>query len=283
MFGWMSVWCFLVPAVAVHAGAMAPPPPFPVLLAQAEAILVGKVTAFENKTVMARRGPDDRERVEYRVAVVKVEESLIGGKGLTHVKVGVAPARTFRGSGGLPRSIPEASLKVGQEVLLLLRRHHTETFWVMPTDQDAVDSKAPDHRQKLEMARQAGKLMADPSAGLKAKDAGDRLLTATLLLSRYRKPRPDHRVEAIPADESRGILEALAGADWSKLDHSPGMVAPLALFYQLGVGEKDGWRQPADFQKVSAAAQKWLRDNAATHRIQGYVPAQTSKGHDIRA
>src|SRR5204863_1775636 len=117
----------------------------------------------------------------------------------------------------------------------LLRRHHTETFWVMPNAQDVVESKAPDHRQKLEVARRAGRLLADSAAGLKAKDTGDRLLTATLLLGRYRTPRPNHRLEAIPAGESRGILEALAGADWSQVDRSTGMVAPLTLFYQLGL------------------------------------------------
>lgn len=273
----LGVWCSLVSAVAVHAGAMAPPPPFPVQLTKAEVIVVGKVTAFEDKTVMAKRGPEDGERVECRIAVVKIEEALVGGKDLTHVKVGVMPPFMFRGSGGLLRSVPAASLKVGQEVLVLLSRHHAENFWVMPTAEDVVDSKAPDYRQKLELARRAGKLLANATEGLKSKDADDRLLTATLLLGRYRRPRPNHRLEAIPAAESRGILEALAAADWTQVDRFGGTVSPLGLFYQLALSEKDGWKQPANFQEVPAAARKWLKENAATYRIEGYFPAPPGK------
>jgi len=40
---------------------------------------------------------------------------------------------------------------------------------------------------------------------------------------------------------------------------------------QLGVGEKDGWRPPTDFQQIPAAAKKWLKDNAASYRIQSFV------------
>lgn len=265
-------WCFLVTASPIHAGAMAPPPPFQLQLSQSEAILVGKVTAIEEKTVTAQRGPDDQERVEYRIAVVKIDESLVGSKDLTHVKVGLMPPRMFRGSGGVPRVIPAASLTVGQEVLVLLRRHHTESFWVMPNANVVVDSKAADYRQKLEMARRAGRLLADSAAGLKSKDPGDRHLTVTMLIGRHRTPRPNHRLEAIPADESRGILEALAGADWTQVNRSTESVTPLALFYQLGLTEKDGWRDPGDFQQVTAAARKWLKENSAAYRIKGYVP-----------
>ena len=56
------------------------------------------------------------------------------------------------------------------------------------------------------------------------------ILTATLLLGRYRTRRPHHRLEAIPAGESRGILEAIAGADWTQMDRVTGAVAPMALY-----------------------------------------------------
>src|SRR5262245_42985576 len=87
----MSIGCSLAPVGAVHAGATGPPPLFSVQLAQAEAVVVGKVTALEDKSVAASRDPEDREKVECRIAVVKIEESLVGSKDRTHVRVGRMP------------------------------------------------------------------------------------------------------------------------------------------------------------------------------------------------
>jgi hypothetical protein len=144
----------------------------------------------------------------------------------------------------------------------------------MPDAWDAVDAKAPDYKQKLDIARRAAKLLTDPLAGLKVKDEGERLLTAVLLLGHYFKAKPNQKLGPIPAEESAGILRAIAGADWSRPDPSTGGAAPLTVFYQLGPREADGWRQPADFQEVPAAARQWLKENADRYRIKGYIPAK---------
>src|SRR4051795_10782242 len=71
---------------AVAAGRVIAPDPLPRRVALADAVVVGKVTKFEDKTVKINE-------VEYQVAVVKVEQGLRGAEGLTHVRVAVMPGR----------------------------------------------------------------------------------------------------------------------------------------------------------------------------------------------
>ena len=56
--------------------------------AQTTVVFVGKVTEIEPETidVPAYRGAD--YKVKYKVAIVKVDEPIIGAKGLTKVRVG---------------------------------------------------------------------------------------------------------------------------------------------------------------------------------------------------
>src|SRR5438874_1646650 len=69
-------------AVATAKALMIAPPPGPQRVAMADAVVVGKVTSIEAKTVMATRFPGDKEKGEYTIAVVKIEETLAGAKGL---------------------------------------------------------------------------------------------------------------------------------------------------------------------------------------------------------
>src|SRR5262245_6716279 len=78
----------LSPAALPAHGLMAPPPPISQRVAQAPVVVVGKVTAIEDKTVSATPYPGVKEKSEYHVAVVKIEDALVGAKGLTHIKVG---------------------------------------------------------------------------------------------------------------------------------------------------------------------------------------------------
>src|SRR4051794_6877488 len=67
---------------------MIAPSPLAQRVVTADVVVVGTVTSLEPKTIRAARFPGDREKGEYRVAVVKVEEGLVGARGLTHVRVG---------------------------------------------------------------------------------------------------------------------------------------------------------------------------------------------------
>src|SRR5581483_6143826 len=76
-------------AAALPARAMMiAPAPIPQRVAQSEVVAVGKVTAVEDKTVSAPQFPGAKDKVEYRIAVVKISDHLLGAKGETHVKVG---------------------------------------------------------------------------------------------------------------------------------------------------------------------------------------------------
>src|SRR4051812_11848327 len=62
--------------------------PLPERVATADAVVVGKVTGIEDKTVTATSFPGTKDKVEYHVAVVKIADGLMGTKGLTHIKIG---------------------------------------------------------------------------------------------------------------------------------------------------------------------------------------------------
>src|SRR5262245_47050256 len=60
-------------------------------LARADIVVTGKVTAVERETVDLIRYAGDKEKAPHRVAVIKIDKPLIGGAGITHVKVGFIP------------------------------------------------------------------------------------------------------------------------------------------------------------------------------------------------
>src|SRR4051812_35689051 len=75
-------------ATATAKALMIAPPPGPQRVAMADAVVIGKVTSIEAKTVMAARFPGDKEKGEYPIAVVKIDGALAGARGLTSVRVG---------------------------------------------------------------------------------------------------------------------------------------------------------------------------------------------------
>jgi hypothetical protein len=264
----------VLPAYALVAA----PSPIAQRVANARTVLVGKVTAIEEKTVSATQWPGAPEKVEYSVAVVKIEEAILGGKDLTHIKVGyVLPRPPQPGAPIVSSSLRgNPQLTVGQEVCLFLKPHHEAKFQIAPMYFDIIDSKNPNFAKEVEQARKAAKLLADPKAGLTAKDAGDRLTTAHMLLSRYRMvPGPNFKTEPIDAEESKLILKAIAGGDWTK-GFSPTEVTAQMTFNMLGLRPEDGWnprfRRPNEFPE---AAKKWLAEHAETHRIQKFVPGKS--------
>jgi hypothetical protein len=262
-------------ATSPALGKRAAPPPVPQRVAQAQAVVVGKVTAIEEKTVSALPFPGAAERIDYQVAVVKIDEGLLGVQGLTHVRVGFQPQ-------GVPGRYPPTDLVVGQEGCFFLTGHPTETFYLTTSYYGYLPRKDnPAFDRELEQARRAAKLLADPAAGLQARDAADRYLTAALLVVRYRippaTPAPVHQ-EKIDALESRRILLALAEADWSKTDPVLGyQLSPQTLFAYLNPTPEDGWRAPQDPGAYADAARKWLRDNADKYRVQRYVLDKPAK------
>ncbi len=251
VFAVLAGLALFVPAVLAK---VAPPPPVPERVARAAAVVVGKVTSVENKSVQI-------DGNEYSIAIVQVEDCLYGAKGLTHVRVAYIA--------GENRRFPHLNLKVGQEACFFLNQQPKESFFVTRNYYDVLPKESGQFKQDVELARKCGKLLQDPDASLQAKDVESRALTAALLLTRYRTPT-SVKQEAIDAAQSKLILLALADADWSVEDYRA-PINPQRLFTLLPEKEKFGWKQPADFKELPGAAKAWLKDNAEKYRIQRFV------------
>jgi hypothetical protein len=255
--------------VLLGGAARADRAPAPVVaerLARADAVVVGTVTAVEDREVTARWAFGGDQKVTYRVAVVKIDEALLGAKGQTHLRVAALPNG---------KRDPHLTVKVGDQGLFVLTRHPDEAFHVVPAYYDLVPKArnanfAPD----LAEARRCVKVLTGGlTQGLKSKDADERLLAAALVVHGARcQPYffgKGTRTEPLDAELSRLTLEALTSADWGKQD--PFALTPLALFTRLGLTAKDGWQPPPNLAEVPAAAKRWLRDNAGSYRIQKLV------------
>jgi hypothetical protein len=261
----------------------------------ADVIVVGKVTAIDEKMTKAERFAGDKMMGDYRIATIKISDGIRGANGLTHIKVGVQPPVMVQpigpgGPGGGIRPIrpirrpfgpQDITLTKGQEVCLFLRPHHKENFYVATSAYAALDKKTATFDKDLAEVRKCVKVLAEPMAALKAKSADDRFQAAALLLQHYRTFKQGGKQEPISAEESKLILEAIADGNWNAPRIiRPGMVQPMTAqtcFYLLGLQPKDGWVQPQNFQQFPDAAKKWLKDNAGTYRIQRFVTAKAEK------
>jgi hypothetical protein len=275
--------------------------PLPAAVAAADCIVLGKVAAIEEKTILAPPFPGATVKIEYQIAVVKVEEGLKGTRGVTEVRVAFQPPppppppppviKPGQGPVAIsrPAPFPRKTLAVGTQGCFLLKKQGDETFFRLVDSNwnDYIARSDPDFDTKMSVVKRSLKFLGDPDLGLNLKDAGDRLLTAYLLLNRYQAGAgPKAKAEPIEAAQSKLILEAIAAADWSQPFTGNDPVTPQRVFQYLRLTAKEGWNAPRQgpnqdfriFQKEwEAAAQKWLRDNAGTYRIQRWVPEKVEK------
>jgi hypothetical protein len=258
----------------------------------ADCVVLGKVTSLEEKSVGARTFPGATNKTEYRVAVVHIKKAFVGAKGLTEIRVGfIAPMginlpKGKVGGGIRPnirirRPFLQPNLTKGQEGLFLLNKHFEESFYTLGFGGFTNKENNANFDKEVDMVKRCVKLLDKPLTGLKSKDASERLLTTSLLLTRYRTVPPGvnfatAKTKPINAKESELILTTIAEADWAKFDPSLQLNAQ-ALFFRLNLTEKDGWKQPTNFQEFPAAAKEWLKKNASTYRIQRFVAEKKSK------
>jgi hypothetical protein len=265
-------------AQSVQSSTPIAPAPIAQRLATADVAVVGKVTSIEEKTVKAARFPGDKEKGDYQIAVVKIEDPIWGAQDLTHVRVGFLPQTGLPVRPGIGR-LP--TLAKDQEVCLFLSQHPDGTFYTLPTINGVIDKKTDaNFENSVAEAKKGAKLLSDPKAGLESRDAGDRFLTAAMLILKYRTPKPGAagplKQEPIDAEESKKILLALADADWAPPKNpGPMQLTPPLMFSRLGLTQKDGWTQPRDFKDLPDAARKWLREHADTYRVQRYAAEHT--------
>jgi len=245
-------------------------------VAPADAVVIGKVTEIESDPVevTAYPGAPKDQKVSYKVAVLKIEEPLLGASGLTRFRVGFpadapppadpatggpaappAPPRVG-GPGGLTRVRRPGNLAValaaGMEGCFCLTRHHEGDFYVL-TGGPPLLKKSDNYAKELEQVKKVAKAIDDPVTALKAKDLGDRFRAAQALLTRYQTPRgqkpgqPPAR-EPIPDEENKLLVALLKELPWMPKDPvvGPGEQPPSrsALWYQINPAES-GFKQPA--------------------------------------
>ncbi len=296
----LRISALLAAAVAVLAPASAPalmvafsPPGQRALTA--DAVVVGTVTAIEEKPVEAKM-PGGGAAVQYSVAVVKIDTGLIGVAGVTHLKVGFVPAPVADaappavlpgGPGGKPRLIrpiprrgnPVPDLKAGQSMVFFLNKHPTAGFYLMPPMSPPVPAEGDAAKAEIANLKKVAAVVADPAKALKAEAPADRYFAASTLVMKYRAyPAFGGEVEQKPisADESKLILKGLAEGDWSKTD-GDGMSGGMAAVSQLGLTPKDGWKFPQvkpgqDLPKAyQAAFAKWVDGPGKDYQIKQTV------------
>lgn len=260
---------------------------------QAEAIVVGKVTEIEKEMSKGTPFPGAPEKVDYHVGVIKIGENVVGAKGLTNVRVGFLPAPRGEpgpvGGGRRPPFRPQqATLSEGQEGCFFLTKHHDGDFYVMQQFGLPLDKKAEDFGKQLETVKKTLKMVEEPVAALKAKDAAERQFAAAILIQKYRVYPPNvgnkqPTSENIPAEESKLILHTISEMDWAKFEQKEGIpVSAQNMFGLLGIQPgQQGFDPPKfqqgqnDYAKVYADyVQKWIKDNAEKYRIQKWVAAK---------
>jgi len=274
---------------------IAPSPPAQRAI-MAETVVVGKVTGFEKDLVQAAPYPGAKEKVGFKIAIIKIETGLIGAEKLKEVKIGFIPppkvdpnAKQPGGIriGGGPRRFG-FDLQEGQELILFLAKHPSGEFYTIPGGTMPVDMKSGDQAKKdLESVKQVAAILADPMKSLKSEKPEARAEAATVIVLKHRAyPMNGGEVDqlAIGADESKLLLKALTEGNWSSMNHRfdapPG---PLQAFQALGLNAKDGWIQPvivntpgaplADYGSIQKDAfMKWLEGPGKEYKIKKMVP-----------
>jgi hypothetical protein len=277
--GGVFAWVVLLEAVApVAAGVQLPDTPLAERMALADCVIVGRVLSLEEEPALAYplvKVPG-APKVAYRVAMVRVDTPILGLATQKEVRVGFIHVPTDERPVAIPSSSTQAKLVAGQEGCFFLHKHPEESFYVAQKAWDVLDKdKVKEFGKVVAQAKRCARLKEDPDAGLRSKDAEDRLLAAALLIYRYRTVAwasgGPPRTEPIDAERSRLILTALAEGP---LADKTAAVPRLRLFYRLGLTAKDGWKPPRSLKEVPAAADAWLRENAVTYRIERYVPPE---------
>jgi hypothetical protein len=261
----------------VRAGTIAADAlPLPNRVATAEMVIVGRVTGIEDRNVMVAPFPGAKNKVEYKIAVVTITEALVvpegrlAPKGAKTIRLGFVPIPP-----GVAISPPPFQPSVGQDGCFFLTKHGAADFFVAPSPLNFIAKGNAGFDKDLALVKRCVKILADPNPALKGKGE-DRFLAAAMLVARYRtRASADAKTEAIDAEQSKLILQALADADWTPpADFT--QLSPLMVLHRLPLTKADGWTPPpAQNAKAYAAyAQQWLRDHADSYRIQRFVTAK---------
>lgn len=246
-------------------------------LVRSDVVAVGKVTALEKDTIDAPQYPGAPDKVAYKIAVVKIENGLVGANNITHVKIGFIPPAEGAPPVGRPGrgGYAPVNLTKDMEALFYLKKHHSADFYTVEPIMAPTDTKDEGYKAQLETVKKGAAVIADPTKALKAEKADDRLFAAALLVTKYRSyPENAPEVEnvKIGADESKLILKAIAEGDWKK-DQDGVSPHPYQAFSMLGLNQTSGFKFPQvkpgeDFiTKAKETYTEWLAGAGKDYQI----------------
>ena len=223
--------------------------PSPAYLAmQADVVVVGKVTAIEPaiveaETINARKPELKPVKTGYRIALVSVQEALLGGD-LKTIRVGLPAAQPRKEPVEVPdrHSLVESfgsaptALSVGEEGIFIVDRHPAADFFMFdmrafwgPEGRsltwDGCGTFQPvggqTYAEHLAAIRKVAAAHAAPVKALQSPELADRSLALTALLYRYAR-RPvglgqDEKpaTQDIPAEVNQWILKVLTEVEVS--------------------------------------------------------------------
>jgi hypothetical protein len=265
---------------------------------QADVVVVGKVCDLEPDVVMLEQYQGGG-KVAHIVATIRIEEGLVGAKGLTHLRVAYVPSQrqVYAEEFGIQQLQRrerfwrgQASLTQGQEGCFFLQKHARADLLVPVNMGYPLDKSSFNFDDEMKAVRNILRAVDKPLEVLRSKDAGERQLAACALVSRYRQQRNTTGTvavtnEALSAEESKLILSALGEMKWGELPFdSNGTFSLQNVFWQLQLTDKDGWQQPQqkenqDYNAIMGeAVTKWLKGNAEKYRVQRLV-FNSAKAH----
>jgi hypothetical protein len=283
---------FAIPAAAQSKALLAPGGQSATIRAMySEVVVLGKVAEIEKDTVEGpayANAPKD-QKLTYKVAIVKIDEPLIGAKGLTQLRVGfpadapavTAPAQPPGGPGGgpigggrRPRAAATVALTAEMEGCFFVDPLPGADFYIVSAQGPPLNKKDDSYEKELKAVQTVVKTIDDPVGALKAKDLEDRFRAAHALLLRYQTAKGGSgRVsrESVPVDENKLILGVLAELPWLPKEAAApgGEVAPSrsTLWYTVNWNEH-GFRPPknapgADYNVLmEEATTAFLKENA---------------------
>lgn len=272
------------PAFALRVAAPAPGQ----AALNAQVVVAGKVAKVEKDLVEAPSPyPGAKDKQNYKVAVVKIETGLIGSDKLKEIKVGVfQPPAPKPGAPRLGRGPQVAfDIKEGQQLLLMLNKHPHADFYIFGGFENPADLTSDAGKKALDEVKKVSAILADPKKALKSDKAEARGEAAAIMVMKYRSGVQFGEAEqvAIPAEESKLILQGLIDGEWNA-NRFGGPPNPFTASHQLGLTMKDGWIEPVIAPSPPGAPQpnyaairkdaftKWLAGPGKDYQIKKFVP-----------
>jgi len=197
--------------------------------AVASQLVVSGTVSIGKETAEAAPWLGSPTKATYRVATIKVADTLIGGKAET-VKVLLAPADPtyvndpFPGQPAqpyYPQFPQQIQLIDGQEGVFFLTKHPTADAFTHAGGQPPLNPLDTRYKSDLAEVKLVAAVHADPVKALKAEKAEDRMRAAYVLVTGYRRPPAydkQYDQTAVPAEEAKLIFKAMLDADWELWD-----------------------------------------------------------------